>query len=90
MNLNYVRHTIFLSHVYMKMHLDAFLVGNQMLNLIVSLWKGKTFKIQTSIFKPHLLVDGLFKDFLRALNNKTCHPKKSLLSLWGFKLFRVT
>lgn len=55
----------------MKMHLDDFLVRKQMFNLnSVSLWEGKTFKIQTSIFKPHLLVDGLFKDFLRALNNK--------------------
>lgn len=64
-----------------------FLLETRLFNFnSVSLWERKTFKIHTRIFKPQLLVGGLF----RVLNSKTCNPKKSLLSLWEFKQFRVT
>lgn len=54
MNLNYVRHTIFLSHVYMKMHLDAFLVGNQMLNLIQCLFGKERHLKYKPVFLSHI------------------------------------
>lgn len=61
MNLNCSWHTVFLSHIYRRTNFD---VGNKMLNFnSILLWKGKTFKMQTGMFKPQLLVDGLFTEF---------------------------